>query len=163
MNRLALVLVALLFATGSVAAQPVAGKSIEATGGPARRISFPLRHRRDTRTDSGPALDRTDLSFGKYIRRRPRASISRPDSTTTRRWSRSLTHRRALSSSRDDALVWLLRAPPMRPRERAAPMLAADFMCRPAGVAGEERYDRRASCERRQQRPEAQGIPVVCR
>ena len=28
---------------------------------------------------------------------------------------------------------------------------------------GEERYVRRASCERRQSRPEAQGIPVVCR
>lgn len=28
---------------------------------------------------------------------------------------------------------------------------------------GEERYARRASCERTQSRPEAQGIPVVCR
>jgi|SRR6185503_17759530 len=28
---------------------------------------------------------------------------------------------------------------------------------------GEERYERRASCERTQSRPEAQGIPSVCR
>jgi hypothetical protein len=28
---------------------------------------------------------------------------------------------------------------------------------------GEERYERRASCERTQSRPEAQGIPTVCR
>ena len=73
------------------------------------------------------------------------ASESDIEFTRTTRWSGCSVHHRcglepdgmlcALRTSCGERLVW----------------------------QGEERYVRRASCERRQPLPEAQGIPVVCR
>jgi len=47
-------------------------------------------------------------------------------------------------------------------------LCAIETKCPKAGIEGlvwqgEERYERRASCERTQSRPEAQGIPSICR
>ena len=95
---------------------------------------------------SGSGFDLVELLYDEQEAVRVlKASDSRIEFTRTNRWSGCSVHHQcglegegllcALQTSCADRLVW----------------------------QGEERYERRASCERTQARPEAQGIPSICR
>jgi hypothetical protein len=95
---------------------------------------------------SGRSFDLVDLLYDdQEVIKVLKASDDTIEFTRTTRWSGCSVHHRcgldqdqllcSLQTSCADRLVW----------------------------QGEERYERRASCERRQSRPEAQGIPVICR
>jgi hypothetical protein len=95
---------------------------------------------------SGSGFDLVDLLYDDQEAVKVlKASDSTIEFTRTNRWSGCSVHHQcgldqdellcSLRTSCADGLVW----------------------------QGEERYARRASCERTQSRPEAQGIPSVCR
>jgi hypothetical protein len=95
---------------------------------------------------SGNGFELVDLLYDEQEAVRVlKASDRSIEFTRTSRWSGCSVHHQcgldadqllcALSTSCGDRVVW----------------------------QGEERYERRASCERTQSRPEAQGIPSVCR
>jgi hypothetical protein len=97
-----------------------------------------------SRSDAG--FDLVDLLYDEQEAVKVlRASDSDIEFTRTSRWSGCSVHHQcgldrdqllcSLKTSCADRIVW----------------------------QGEERYERRASCERTQSRPEAQGIPSVCR
>ena len=78
-----------------------------------------------------------------------RASDSNIEFMRTNRWSGCSVHHRC-GMDGDQLLCALSTTCPEKGAERLV-------------WQGEERYERRASCERTQPRPEAQGIPSVCR
>jgi hypothetical protein len=78
-----------------------------------------------------------------------KASDTSIEFTRTSRWSGCSVHHRCAVDG-DQLLCTLRTTCPENNMERVV-------------WQGEERYERRASCERTQSRPEAQGIPSVCR
>jgi hypothetical protein len=78
-----------------------------------------------------------------------KSSHSSIEFTRTNRWSGCAVHH-SCSLDGDQLLCSLRTTCPEKNRESLI-------------WQGEERYARRARCERTQSRPEAQGIPVVCR
>ena len=155
----------------SAHAQPTAGKTIEGDWqDTARRILFSTSAPPDYKYGQWTPLDRQQTyPSAKQIRRSGsgfdvvdllyddqdaikvlKASDSAIEFTRTTRWSGcSAFHRCGLDGDRQL-------------------LCAIETTCPQAGGErvvwkGEERYERRASCERAQARPEAQGIPSVCR
>lgn len=154
----------------SVHAQPPVGKTIEGYWqDTARRILFSssappgYKYGQWTALDQGqtypaakhirraaPGFDLVDLLYDdQEVVKVLKASDSDIEFTRTNRWSGCSVHHRC--GVDDDQLLCSLRTTCLEENmERVV-------------WQGEERYARRASCERRQSRPEAQGIPVVCR
>jgi hypothetical protein len=99
---------------------------------------------------SGSGFDLVDLLYdGEEAVKVLESSDSSIEFTRTTRWSGCSVHHRC-GVDGDQLLCALRGTCPEKGTERLL-------------WQGEERYARRANCERRQSRPEAQGIPVVCR
>ena len=79
-----------------------------------------------------------------------KASHNDIEFTRTNRWSGCSAYHRCALESKQRLLCTI---------EMKCPQAGSERMV----WQGEERYERRASCERTQLRPEAQGIPSVCR
>jgi hypothetical protein len=99
---------------------------------------------------AGGGFDLVDLLYDEQEAVKVlKASDSSIEFTRTSRWSGCSVHHQC--GVEDDQLLCSLRTTcPENNMERLV-------------WQGEERYARRASCERTQSRPEAQGIPSVCR
>ena len=151
-------------------AQPAAGKTIEGYWqDTARRILFSSSAPSDYKYGQWTPLDQQQTyPSAKQIRRSGsgfevvdllyddqeaikvlKASDSGIEFTRTNRWSGYSVHHRCGVDG--DQMLCSLRA--TRPDKNMASVV----------WEGEERYERRASCARTQARPEAQGIPSVCR
>jgi hypothetical protein len=148
----------------SAHAQPTAGKTIEGDWqDTARRILFSAsappdyKYRQQTYPSakqirrSASGFEVVDLLYDDQDAIKVlKASDSAIEFTRTSRWSGcSAYHRCGLDGERQL-------------------LCAIETKCPQAGGErvvwkGEERYERRASCERTQARPEAQGIPSICR
>jgi hypothetical protein len=155
----------------SAHAQSTAGKTIEGYWqDTARRILFSSSAPPDYKYGQWTALDQQQTyPSAKHIRRSDsgfdvvdllyddqesvkvlKASDNNIEFTRTNRWSGcSASHRCGLDGERQ-LLCSIETKCPQAGGERTV-------------WQGEERYERRASCERTQSRPEAQGIPSVCR
>jgi len=154
----------------SAYAQSTAGKTIEGYWqDTARRILFSSSAPPDYKYGQWTALDQQQTyPSAKHIRRSGsgfdvadllyddqesikvlKASDSSIEFTRTNRWSGYSVHHRCGVDG--DQMLCSLRA--TRPEKNMDRVV----------WEGEERYERRASCERTQSRPEAQGIPSICR
>ena len=169
MTKPAAILLACLFGS-SVHAQSPAGKTIEGYWqDTARRILFSrdappgYEYGQWTALDqkqtypsakrisrAGAGFDLVDLLYDEQEAIKVlKASDSAIEFTRTNRWSGcSVLHRCDVDG--DQLLCALRTTCPEKNVERLV-------------WQGEERYERRVSCERTQSRPEAQGIPSVCR
>jgi hypothetical protein len=169
MNRLVLVVLGFL-ATSTAFAQTTPGKTIEGFWQDTeRRILFSRDAPPGYAYGQWVALDqRQTYPSAKHISRAAggfnladllydeqeavkvlKASDSSIEFTRTNRWSGCSVHHQC-GVEGDQLLCSLRTTCPENNMERLV-------------WQGEERYARRASCERTQSRPEAQGIPSVCR
>lgn len=99
---------------------------------------------------SATGVELIDLLYDdEHVVKVLKASQSGIEFTRTTRWSGCSVHHRC--GFEDDQLLCSLQT--------ACPEAGGERVV----WRGEERYARRAGCERLQSRPEAQGIPVVCR